>query len=89
MFDTNAIQVGSIVTRFGEKATRVERRSYDQTWPAWFNPSGNKAHNAIHRNGESIYFAIALDTAAREAAHPFTNEIAPNSISIEQLGFVL
>lgn len=89
MFDTSAIQVGAIVTRFGEKATRVERRAYDQPWPAWFNPSENKAHNAIHRNGESIYFAIALNPAAREAAHPFTNEIAPHSISIEQLGFIL
>jgi hypothetical protein len=80
------MEVDAVVTRFGEQCTRVELRTYADPIPTWFHPDTNKGHNAIHRDGLSLYFAIKLDLTAREAAHPFTNEVAPNTFCIEQLG---
>lgn len=81
-----AIQEGVVATRFGELVVRVVHGTYADPAPAWFTPSKNKAHNAMHRNGFSVYFEIKLNTEARESAHPFDNDVAPRSIFIEQLG---
>lgn len=79
------IQVGTVVTRFGEPVTRVFHGTYADAAPPWFHPTENKAHNAMHRNGYSVYFEIDLDEDARENAHPFDKDVAPRAIFIEQL----
>lgn len=83
----HAIQPGEIVTRFGERCTRAEIRTYDEPCPEWFRPTREKRHNAIHKDGVSLYFVIEIDEDARANAHPFTNAIAPNALRLEQLGF--
>lgn len=82
----SAIQVGAVVTRFGEQVTRVVHGTYDTPMPAWFKPTENKRHNAAHRNGFSVFFEIELNQEARDATHPFTTSVAPRSVFLEQLG---
>ena len=74
------IEVGTVFTRFGEKVVRVEHLTYTDEPPAWFNPRNDKSHSALHKNGVSVYTQIEINQTARDAAHPFTNEVAPQAI---------
>jgi hypothetical protein len=79
--------IGAVITRFGELAIRVHHGTFDTPCPGWFTPTEREDQGACHRNGFSVYWQVALNEAAREAAHPFLNTVAATAIRIQQLAF--
>jgi hypothetical protein len=79
------MQIGEIITRFGERACRIHHARFEDPHPPWFDPSHRAYQGAAHRDGFSVYWEVTIDKAARTAKHPFEGEVAANVSRIEQL----
>ena len=75
--------IGTIGTPFGERIVRVHHATFDDPPPPWFAPMESPRYVGMHSCGFSTYYAVDVNRAARDAAHPF-EAVRANAVHIEQ-----